>query len=104
MIISPCDEHLEKDVMFESHYNFVAWAHTNYQKRLVEFYSETPMTFVFSVRNFNEHKDVLSIIKNSDWQEAEKFRFYFYTIVSSNLRRVISYKKVGTDKYKEERK
>ncbi len=95
LIISPCDEHLEKDILFESHYNFVAWAHTNYQKRLVEFYSETPMTFVFSVRNFNEHKDVLNIIKNSDWQEAEKFCFYFYTIVSSNLRRFISCKKVG---------
>lgn len=97
LIISPCDENLEKDIIFESHYNFVAWSHNNYQKRLIEFYNETPLTFVLFVRNFDEHKDVLKIIKNSDWQEAEKFCFYFYTIVSSNLRRFISYKKAGNE-------
>jgi len=91
LIISPCEEGLKKDVVFESQYNFVEWAQNNYEKRLTQYYHSSPISFVFSVRNFDEHRDVLKIINESDWCQDEKFHYYFYTIVSSNLRRLIAY-------------
>ncbi|VAW48803.1 hypothetical protein MNBD_GAMMA03-464 [hydrothermal vent metagenome] len=89
LIISPCEEGLKKEVIFESHYDIFEWAQNNYKKPLIDHYSSTLKSFILSVRNIDEHKDVLKIIKDSNWKQDEKFYFYFTTIVSSNLRRLI---------------
>lgn len=92
IIITPF-ERVKKDVLHECSYDLVAWTRDNYERPLSEYSLEKPRLFVFIVRNIDEHYDFIEQTKG--WPEVEKYDFYFNTMVSSNMRRYISYADVG---------
>lgn len=89
LIISPCEDGLKKEVCFTCDYDLLAWARDNYEIALLKYYRPKPFRFVLVVRNIDEHKDILKLIKSKNWDSEEMFDFYFTTVVSSNLRRSI---------------
>ena len=88
-IIIPPMEEIKEEVVREGKYDLVAWAREGYRKPLSEYILEESTDFSLYVRNIEEHRDLFTLAK--DWEKAEKYVFYFTTVVSSNMRRFITY-------------
>ncbi|MBW2207381.1 MAG: hypothetical protein JRG79_10770, partial [Deltaproteobacteria bacterium] len=88
IIISPLEES-EPIVIRESRYDLVEWASDGYRRPLSEYKLVHKKPFALCMRNAEEHRDLLH--RARDWEEQEKYVFYFTTMVSSNMRRIIRY-------------
>ena len=87
IIISPM-ERVEPHIVRECGYDLIGWAEDDYRKPLTEFKLEKPNEFALNVRNIKEHQALFSMGEGMD--DMEKFMLYYSTMVSSNMRRIIS--------------
>jgi hypothetical protein len=88
VIISPLED-ANKESVIRFRYDLVAWAKDNYEKPLLEYGLNEPMDFCLSTRNMDEHKGLYERAEGLD--KIEKYLLYFTTVVSSNMRRLITY-------------
>lgn len=88
-IIIPPLEEIKEEIVKQCKYDLVAWAGDDYGRPLSEYILEDPMDFSLCVRNINEHRDLFDTA--AGWEQIEKYVFYFTTVVSSNMRRSITY-------------
>jgi len=88
VIISPLED-ANKESVIRFSYDLVAWAKDNYEKSLLEYRLNEPLKFCLSIRNRDEHRDLYERAKGLD--KIEKYLLYFTTVVSSNMRRSITY-------------
>lgn len=88
-IIIPPLEEIEEEVVRPCKYDLVAWARDGYRRLLSEYSLNESTDFSLCVRNVDEHRDLCAMAKG--WNAAERYEFYFSTVVSSNMRRFIKY-------------
>ncbi|MFX0200475.1 MAG: B12-binding domain-containing radical SAM protein [Candidatus Hodarchaeota archaeon] len=88
VIIPPLEE-IEEEVVRQFKYDLVAWARDGYRRPLSKYSLNKSTDFSLYVRNIDEHRDLLTMAKGSN--AAERYEFYFSTVVSSNMRRFIKY-------------
>jgi len=101
IIITPL-QRTQKKILYECSYDLIAWAMGNYEQLLLEYHLKSPRLFALIVRNIEEHYDFIE--KAKTLTEIEKYDFYFSTMVSSNMRRYISYAKRNINCAKEKQR
>ncbi|MBU4185650.1 MAG: radical SAM protein [Proteobacteria bacterium] len=88
VIISPLEE-VKKEIVRSYNYDLITWAKDDYKKPLSGYNLKKTRRFSLCVRNINEHRELSN--KTKGWGDLEKYAFYFTTVVSSNMRRLIKY-------------
>jgi hypothetical protein len=88
IIISPLED-IQQELVERLSYDIVAWAKDNYEKPLSAYRLDKPREFCLSIRNMEEHRNLYA--KANGLDEVEKYILYFTTVVSSNMRRLITY-------------
>ena len=88
VIISPL-ERVKERVSVNSKYDIVAWSQEGFVKPLSTYQHQNNIQAILSVRNFQEHQDLWDMSK--DIEEDQKHLLYFRTMVSSNMRRLLTY-------------
>jgi hypothetical protein len=88
-IISPLDKQ-ERVMNVSCNYDLKAWADDNYDNRLLQYKTSQPQSFSLVVRNIQEHDSFRK--ETVDFRSiAEKYEYFYNVMVSSNLRRYITY-------------
>lgn len=88
-IISPLEKN-ERIVSVPLEFDIKAWADDNYESSLSRYRLSSPRMFALVVRNIREHinfREETQAFKS----EAEKYEYYYNVMVSSNMRRYITY-------------
>jgi radical SAM superfamily enzyme YgiQ (UPF0313 family) len=88
-IVSPLEQ-TERVVNVSLPFDIKAWAEDNYEIPLGQYLSAEPREFSLVVRNFLEHRNFLRDTRNFS-SDAEKYEYYYNVMVSSNMRRYITY-------------
>ena len=78
-------------------YDLKAWADDNYGNRLLQYKTYQPQNFSLVVRNIQEHDSFRK--ETADFRSiAEKYEYFYNVMVSSNLRRYITYTEGNEEK------
>ena len=88
IIISPLED-VKQEIIRQFQYDLVAWAKDDYRKPLSKYSLKEVRKFSLYIRNVNEHRELINRTKG--WDDLEKYLLYFTTVVSSNMRRLITY-------------
>lgn len=88
-IISPLEKN-ERVVTVPFQFDVKAWADGNYESPLSHFALAEPQLFALVVRNIDEHEKFLKETERFR-SPAEKYEYYYNVMVSSNMRRTITY-------------
>ena len=90
IIISP-GERIEEIVERDCSFDLVDWALNDYAVPLSEYRCDRPVRLRFYVRNIREHDQFYS--RTKAWEPVERFEYYWTVMVSSNMRRFVTYAK-----------
>ena len=89
--LEPCKESVE--IVFD--YDLMLWAQENYNTPLHHYRLPEPRKFNLRTRNHSEHKRFFEATR-SFASDAQKADYYYSVMVSSNLRRYISYSELDS--------
>ena len=87
IIISPIEK-TDEVIVREFNYDLVSWTQDGFSSGLEAYSSKKPIAVSMKIRNMQEHIDLIACA--GDWNDREKYEYYFTTTVSSNMRRFIS--------------
>lgn len=90
-IISPLEKN-ERVVNIPCRFDLKAWADDNYENPLIQYQVPQPIIFSLVVRNILEHDNFYKETQSFP-SDALKCEYYFNVMVSSNMRRSITYAK-----------
>ena len=88
-IISPFEKN-ERIVNVSLGFDIKAWADDNYENALSGYRLPAPRRFALVVRNIQEHDNFFRVTQDFP-SAAEKYEYFYSVMVSSNMRRYITY-------------
>jgi radical SAM superfamily enzyme YgiQ (UPF0313 family) len=88
-IISPLEKN-ERIVNVSLGFDIKAWADDNYENALSGYRLPKPRRFALVVRNIQEHDNFFRVTQDFP-SAAEKYEYFYSVMVSSNMRRYITY-------------